>query len=154
EVDLVAQQLLHFLRARAERNADLEIGVLGAQALQDRRQQVIEDHEARADAHAAEPALAVAADGDERALGLGGDADAGLDQRAAGCGRERTFAKPLDETHAEAAFELADLQAHRRLREIELPRRGREAAELHDFAERPELVEVQAAHIQSIAYYF
>src|SRR6185369_9011019 len=96
-----------------------------AQALQDRRQQVIEDDEARADAHAAEPALAVAAHGDERALGFGGDAAAVLDQGAPGLGRERALAQALDEAHADAALELADLEADRRLREVEPPCRRR-----------------------------
>ena len=44
--------------------------------------------------------------------------------------------------------ELANLQAHGGLREVELARGGREAAEFDDLGQRPELIEVEAAHLK------
>ena len=55
---------------------------------------------------------------------------------------------PLDQLHAEAALELANLQAHGGLREVELARGGGEAAELDDLGQRPQLIEVEAAHLK------
>ena len=71
-----------------------------------------------------------------------------LDERGAGRRGVRSLAQPLDQPHAEPPLELADLQAHGRLREVELARGGREAAELDDPQERPELIEVEAAHLK------
>ena len=59
----------------------------------------------------------------------------------------RLLAEPLDELEPEPLLELADLQAHGRLGEVEPARRGGEAAEPHDLDERVQLVEVQAAHV-------
>ena len=56
--------------------------------------------------------------GREQAIGLLVDALRMLDQLATGGGRERTLAEAIDQPHAEARLELANLQADGRLREI------------------------------------
>ena len=63
-----------------------------------------------------------------------------------GARRVRLLAEPLDQPDAEARFELADLQADRRLREVERARGGGEAALTHDFRQRTQLVEVEIPH--------
>jgi hypothetical protein len=60
----------------------------------------------------------------------------------------RLLAQPLDQAHAEPPLELADLQAHGGLRQVQLARCGREAAELDDLEERPKLIEVETAHLK------
>ena len=60
-------------------------------------------------------------------------------------GRMRPLAEPLDQPHAETALEFADLQANRRLCQVEPPRRRREAPLLDHLEEGPQLVEVEAA---------
>ena len=62
----------------------------------------------------------------------------------------RLLAHALDQPHAEAPLELADLQADGRLREVEPARRGREAAVLDHLEKRPQLVEVEAAHLKDV----
>ena len=58
------------------------------------------------------------------------------------------LADPFYQLHAETALELADLQAHGRLGEVELACGGGEAFELDDLEESPQLIEVQAAHLK------
>jgi hypothetical protein len=55
------------------------------------------------------------------------------------------LAQALDQLHAETPLELADLQADRRLRQVEPPRRRREAPLLDHLEEGPQLVEIEAA---------
>jgi hypothetical protein len=58
----------------------------------------------------------------------------------------RPATDPLDQTDAEPPFELADLEADRRLGQVEPRRRRRKAAQLDDHGKSFELVEVDAAH--------
>ena len=68
------------------------------------------------------------------------------EQGHSGRGRPGTPAHALDQPHAEAAFELAELQADRRLGQAAPFRRGREAAQFHHVGEAAELVEAEIAH--------
>jgi hypothetical protein len=70
----------------------------------------------------------------------------GLHQRAARHRGMRLLAEALDQLHAEAPLEFADLQADRGLRQVETARRGGEIAELDDLEQGSQLVEVEAAH--------
>ncbi len=58
----------------------------------------------------------------------------------------RLLAESLDQPDAQAGFELADLQADRRLGEVERARGGGKAPLPHHFGERAQMVEVQVAH--------
>lgn len=62
--------------------------------------------------------------------------------------RNRPPPDPFDQPDAEAPFELAHLQAHRRLAEAQPLGGGREAAEFDDLRKRLHLVQVQSAHIK------
>src|SRR5438045_1910136 len=76
------------------------------------------------------------------------EAPAMRQQIAARRGGEGALADALDEADAELRLELLDLQADRRLRQVEPLRRGREAAERHDLAQRLDLVEIEIAHVK------
>src|SRR5579885_3407637 len=115
---------------------------------QDRRQVVDQRGKGRADSHAAEPAVAQAAHGRLCKIALACDSVRMLDQLPARRGDAHALADPLDQAEAPPSLELADLQADRGLRQIEPPRRGREAAERRHLGEGPELVEIEAAHLQ------
>jgi hypothetical protein len=54
----------------------------------------------------------------------------------------RLFAEALDQLQPIAVFEFSHLQTYCRLRQIEAPRRCREAPELDDLGKSPELVEI------------
>ena len=101
---------------------------------------------------APDAAVLVATHGSERAVRLGHHAPAVLDQVASGRGRERTLPHAFDEGDAEAALELANLQANRGLRQVQPASCFREAARLGDLREGAELIEAQAAHIQINPY--
>ena len=62
----------------------------------------------------------------------------------------RLLAEALDQPDAPAGFELADLQADRRLGEVERAGGGGKASLPHHFGERAQMVEVQVAHVKSI----
>ena len=72
----------------------------------------------------------------------------GIGKLAARHGGMGLPAETLDQPHAEAPLELADLQAHRRLRQVQPARRGGEAAVLDHLEKGPQLVEVEAAHLK------
>ena len=55
--------------------------------------------------------------------------------------------EPLQQTHPEPPFELADLQADRRLRQVQQLRRRRDAAERDDLLEGMELIEIELSHL-------
>ena len=98
--------------------------------------------------HAADPAVAETAHGRFGERAVVEDAARRLDQVAARRGGMRLLAHALDQPHVETPLELADLLAHRRLGEVEPARRGREAAELDDLDESPQLVEIEASHLK------
>src|SRR5262245_57455266 len=122
--------------------------MLQAQPAQDRRQLVGHRGVRGADMDAADPAVAKAAHRRFGEVAVVEEALRGLDQSTARRGGMRLLAHALDQPHTEAPLELADLQAHRRLRQVELTRRGREASELDDGDEGPHLVEIEAAHLK------
>ena len=62
----------------------------------------------------------------------------------------RLLAEALDQLDAQAGFELADLQADRRLGEVERPRGGGKAPLSHHFRERAQMVEIQVAHAKLV----
>src|SRR5579862_9375638 len=103
--------------------------MLGAHALQHGEEQISQRRRAGADVDAAEPAVLVAAErGYRPALGFE-DAVGMVDQLAPGGRRIGALAHAVDEPGCHLALELADLQADRRLSEVQAPRRRRKAAE-------------------------
>src|SRR5205807_7629173 len=70
----------------------------------------------------------------------------GFNKRAARHRRVRLLAEALDQPHAETPLEFADLQTDRRLRQIEMARRGRKTAALDHSEQRVQLIEIEAAH--------
>jgi hypothetical protein len=56
------------------------------------------------------------------------------------------LAQSFHERRFEASFQLLNLMRDRGLAQIEFRSRAREAAALHDFDKRPELIEIEAAH--------
>ena len=137
EVDLVPEHALDDPVGGAGRHHQLDVGMLLAAGAQHRRQVVDQGRCAGADAHLAEPAVAVAPHRCKELVGLLGDALGVLDQLAAGGGGEGALAHPVDETHAEPGLELADLQADGWLRKVEPLGRAREAALRHDLRQAP-----------------
>jgi hypothetical protein len=75
------------------------------------------------------------------------------EQLASGRCRLGTPADPLDQAQADAVLELADLQADRRLGEIEARRRGRKATELGDLSQGVKVVEIDASHSNYFLYH-
>ena len=61
------------------------------------------------------------------------------EQDLAGGGRERALADALEERHADILLELANVQAHRRLTEMQMLGGAREAAAFGDLLERPQM---------------
>ena len=59
---------------------------------------------------------------------------------------ERGLAQTIDQLHAKARLELADLETDGRLRQIEPPGRPREAALRYHFGQRAQVIRVQATH--------
>jgi hypothetical protein len=68
-------------------------------------------------------------------------------QHLAGLRREGALAHALEERQAERALELADLHAHRRLREMELAGGAGEGAVARDRVERPEVDELEVHRV-------
>ena len=65
-------------------------------------------------------------------------------------GRLDPSSDAFEKAHAKPAFELANLDADRRLAEVQAPCRGRKAARVDNCGKRSELVEVNAAHRSSL----
>ena len=120
--------------------------MLGTKFLQHGRQQIHQRGERSADLHAADPAIAETAHRRLDRVRLVRNAARVVDHLAAGRGRVGLLAEALDQPQAATLLELADLHTHRRLRQVQQARRPGEAGELHDGFERPQLVEIQAAH--------
>src|SRR3981189_2459483 len=83
--------------------------------------------------HVADPALAKTAHCHIDEIALPENALRSLNELAARHGGMRLLAQALDQPHAETPLEFADLQADRRLRQVETARRGRETAVLDRF---------------------
>ena len=147
-----AQHLLDDGVGGAGRDHELDVGVGRAQTPQHRRQQVGQRRHARTKMDAPDAAVLVATHGSERAVRLGYHAPAVLDQVASGRGRERTLPHAFDEGDAEAALELANLQANRGLRQVQPASCFGEAARLGDLREGAKLIEAQATHIKINPY--
>ncbi len=77
--------------------------------------------------HAAGPTLAKTTHRRIGVIALAQNALSRLDELAARYGSMRPLAQALDQPQAETPLKLADLQADRRLRQVEPPRRRREA---------------------------
>ena len=146
EVDQVARQALDDLRRIAGADDQLDRRVLAPEPLQHRQEKVAERRVADTDPHPAEAAVPVPPDDRERAPRGLEDVAGMVGELAPGRGRRRLPPGPAQQRHAEARFELADLEAHGRLGEVEPLGRGRDAAELDDLDERLQLVEVEIAH--------
>ena len=95
--------------------------------------------------HAAGPTLAKTPHRRIDVIALAQNALSRLDQFAARYGSMRLLAQALDQPHAETPLKFADLQADRRLRQVEPARRRREAPLLDHLEEGPQLVEIEAA---------
>src|SRR5450432_370449 len=95
--------------------------------------------------HAADPAFAKPTHRSVGFIALAKNPPGRLDEFAARHGGVRLLAQALDQPHAEAPLEFADLQADRWLRQVETARRRGEAALLDHLEEGPQLVEVEAA---------
>ncbi len=110
------------------------------------RQQVRHGAGGAGQAHAADLALAVALDGLDRVVGLAQQAARAGHEIGAG-GRGRHAARAAQQQRGvEPALELAHVQAHRRLREMQRTAGRREGAEVGDGHQRAQLVEVQFSH--------
>jgi hypothetical protein len=107
---------------------------------QDRRQPVYHRRQGRADMHATDQAVAKSAHRCIRDIALSQNALRGYHELAARRGGMRLFAQALDKPHPETLLKLADLEAHRRLRQIKSACRGREAPALDDFEESSQLI--------------
>ena len=146
EVDRILEHALGDLAGIAGRDREVEIGMLRPQLLENGHEQVGERRRPACEVHAAETAVLVAPHCGERLVGRIENGASVLDQLAPGVGCVGALAHALDERGVEAILELADLQAHRGLGEVEPARRRREAAQLDDFHESAQLVEIEAAH--------
>src|SRR5207253_1394451 len=116
----------------------LDIGVLLAQLLQHRRKHIGERRWSGPKMNAARVSLLVAAHRRERIVGLRHDALGTLDQIAPGGCRTGLLADAIEKLEPNPLLELADLQADRRLSEIELAPGGGEASEPRDGDQGPE----------------
>src|SRR5262245_47277763 len=96
--------------------------------------------------HAADPALTKTTHGLVGGAALTEDTVRGRDQLAARRRGMRLLAQPFDQANAETPLELADLQADRRLRQVEPARGSRKTSALHYLEEGLQLVEVEPAH--------
>ncbi len=148
EVDPVRNDAFDAFARRQVDEAQVDARMLQAQPAQDRRQRVGHRRVGGADLNAADPTVAKAAHRRFGEIAILEYALRGLDQVPARDGGMRLLAHALEQPYAEAPLELADLQAHRRLREVEPARRGREAAELDDLEQGPQLVEIEASHLK------
>ena len=70
------------------------------------------------------------------------------EQIAPGGGRMSPAARALDQPYAETAFQLLDLQADGRLRQVQAARGSRKTAKLHHVGERAQVIEAEPAHAQ------
>ena len=114
--------------------------------LQDREEKIGERRVARSDMHAADAAILAAPHrGEQTALGRE-DGMSVIDQVASRRRGVGAVAEAVEQPDRHAAFKLADLQADPGLGEAQPPGRGREAAQLDDFDEGAEVIEIEAAH--------
>jgi hypothetical protein len=118
--------------------------------MEHRRQQV-DDHAggAAADAHPAGQSLVLAPHRFDGVVGVAQQAPATLHQHGAGRRGHDAPCATHDQRCAQARFQLADMQAHGGLRQMERLRGGGEGAEVGDGDQGAELVEVQVAHQES-----
>src|SRR2546423_1347600 len=93
-----------------------------------------------------DPSLAKTAHGGIRVFALMENAARRFDEGLARHRSVRLLAQALDQLHAETAFEFENLQADRRLRQVETACRRREAAALDHFEQGAQLIEVEATH--------
>ena len=96
--------------------------------------------------HASRVALLMTAHCRERAVRFRHDPIRMSDEIAScRCGA-RLLADAIDEAQSDAALQFTNLQAHCRLRQIELACGGRKAAEPDDSRQGAELVQIETAH--------
>src|SRR5262245_1625448 len=93
-----------------------------------------------------DPSVAKAAHGGIRVLALMKNAPRRFNERLARHRGVSLLAQAFDQLHAEAPFELTNLQADCRLRQVEMARGCREAAALDHLEQGAQLIEVEAAH--------
>src|SRR5439155_6454031 len=115
---------------------------------QDRWQSINHGRQRGADMHPADPPLAKPAHRRVGVIALVKNAPSRRDEFAARYGGMRPLAQALDQPHAETPLKLADLQADRRLRQVEPARRCREAPLLDHLEEGLQLVQVEAAQLK------
>ncbi len=113
------------------------------QTWQQRGQQVNARRGAGAESHPPADGIALAGQRRSRRLELREGALAMRQQDLAGRGREGAFADALDQRQTEILFELADVQADRRLAQAQRLAGARETAVPGDFAQRPEMREAE-----------
>jgi hypothetical protein len=146
KIERIRFQPCQRVRGQAGLEIDLQLRMAGLQHLQDRRQRVHQHGHAGADANAAATLVGEAA---HRRAGAGvliQQMPRVLDQLLA-CLREmRALADSFHQSDVEPPFQLLHLMRHRRLRQVQLLGRRREAAACHDFNEGPELIEIETAH--------
>jgi hypothetical protein len=90
--------------------------------------------------------------GGKRQIGLSPDAFRMGYEVAPGRGGDGSPSDSINETHAAARLELPNLQAHGRLREIELARRCQKTSPLDDLYERSQLIDAEAAHMNETLF--
>jgi hypothetical protein len=146
KVDLVLQNAFDALWCRRVGDDQLHAGIIETQTAQERRQSIRHGRQRRADAHVTDPSIAKAAHGGIRAFALMKNAPGHRHKRLARHRSVRLLAETLDQLHAEAPFELANLQADCRLRQVEMARGRREAAALDYFEQGAQLIQIEAAH--------
>ncbi|GCC47783.1 hypothetical protein chiPu_0032129, partial [Chiloscyllium punctatum] len=130
---------------------DLERRQCSAQLLQDRRQQEDAGGRASAEPYTAGRSRGLLRDGVDRRTHRGVDLMRVREQGGAGGGRPGPSSDPLDQGRVQALFELAHLQAHRRLGQLQPLGCGGEAAAVDHDSEAFKIVEVKALH-QSNSY--
>ena len=145
-IDPVLLECAQDLRRIAGLDHDLELRQAAPQRTQGGRQQIDAGGGAGAEPQPSAAAFAMVGDRGERAGHSGVDLVHVGEQIAAGGGRMRPAADALDQPHAEPALQLLDLQADRRLRQVETACRGGKAAKLHHVGERLQVVEAEPAH--------
>src|SRR5882724_5343824 len=144
EIDPVLDDVFDVVARRSVGDDQVDAGMIETHLAQGRRQSIDHCRQCRADMHAADPALAKTTHRRVGVIALAKNAAGRLDELAARHGRMRPLAQALDQPHAETALEFANLQADRRLRQVEPSRCRGEAALLDHLEKGPQLVEVEA----------
>ena len=119
-----------------------------AQPLQGRRQDVGERGRTGSKMNAPDVTFTVTAHRRQGAVGLGHHSLRVGNQVLARRGGACLPADAVDQAQPDPLLQVADLQADRGLREPQMARRGREAAELDHGGQRAKLVKVEAAHLK------